>query len=135
RWTVVFRRPMDLVEVDYVDFQAHQAVFALPFDARGGVNFGDGAFVVPAHRVRREDVGAIAFPLFERAGDDFFGVTEAVDGGGVDPVDAEFEGAVDCGDGIGFFLGAPGEVRASAADGPGAEADGRDVQIGIAKLA
>ena len=134
-WAVVFGRPVNLVEIDDVDFQALQAVFAFLFDGSGGVNFRDGALVVPAHRALGENVRAIAFPFFESASDDFFRMAEAVDRGGVDPVDAEFERAVDCGDGVGFFLCAPGEGPASAADGPGAEADGRDHQIGISKLA
>ena len=67
-------------------------------------------------------------------GDDLFGVAEAVDGGGVDPVDAELDGAVDGGDGVVVVLRAPGEGPVAAADGPCAEADGGEVQIRVAKL-
>ena len=61
-------------------------------------------------------------------------MAEAVDGGGVDPVDAGVECAENGLDGVLVFLGAPGVLPVAAADGPGAEADGRQVQIGVAEL-
>ena len=89
----------------------------------------DKAILVPAHAAFGEDVGAGAFPCAESAGGYFLGVTEAVDGGRVDPVDAEFEGAVNSGDRIIVVLRAPTELPAAAAESPGAEAHRRDVDI------
>jgi len=53
--------------------------------------------------------------------DYFLGVTEAVDGGGVNPVDALVEGGMDGADGVGVVLRAPCEVPVAAADGPSAK--------------
>ena len=93
------------------------------------MDFRDTTFGIPAHGALGENVGARTLPLLQRAGDDFFRVADTVDGGGVDPVDAEFERAVNGGDGVGVFLGAPAEIVAGAANGPGAEAHRRDVHV------
>jgi len=53
-------------------------------------------------------------------------VAHAVNRGGVNPVDAHFERAMDGGDGRFVVLLAPGEFPACTADGPCAEAHGRD---------
>ena len=135
RRAVVFGRPVNLVEIDDVDLQTPQAVFALLADGIGLVDFRDAAFRVPAHGALGEHVGPRALPFFQCPGDDFFRVADAVDGGGVDPVDAEFERAVNGGDGVGVVLGAPAKVVAGAADGPGAEAHRRDVHVRISQLA
>ena len=74
-------------------------------------------------------------PVLQRARDDFLGVSETVDCGRVDPVDAEFERTVNGGDRFVVVLGSPGELPARAADGPGSVAHGSDVQVGVAKLA
>ena len=70
---------------------------------------------------------------FERARDDFFRMAEAVDGCGVDPVDAKVERAMDRGDGFVVVLGAPGEFPVAAADGPCAKADGCEVKVRVAE--
>ena len=118
--------PVDLVEVDGFDVETAEAVFALAADLLLGV--GDFFFVVPDHGGLGEDVGFVRGGL-EGAGDDFFGVAEAVDGGGVDPVDAEVEGFVDGGDGVVVVLRAPCEGPVAAADGPCSEADGGEVEV------
>src|SRR5262249_50825665 len=59
---------------------------------------------------------------------DLLGVTKAVDGRRVDPVDAGVQRLADGGDGVPVVLGAPGEFPARAPDGPGAEADRGDEQ-------
>jgi hypothetical protein len=61
-------------------------------------------------------------------------VTEAIGGGGVDPVDAQFEGVMNRGDRLVVFLGLPAELPASTADRPGAEADAGDLKAGVAEL-
>jgi hypothetical protein len=68
-------------------------------------------------------------------GYDLLGVAEAVDGSGVDPVDAKFKRAVDSGDGFGVVLGTPGVGSVSASNGPCAEADGGELEIGVAEFA
>ena len=83
--------PVNLVEVDGFDLETAETVFALSADLLEVV--GDLAFVVPDHGAFGEEVGFLRGG-FDGFADDLFGVTEAVDGGGVDPVDAEVEGAV-----------------------------------------
>ena len=109
--------------------QTAKAVFTFLVDGIRFVDFGDFAFRVPAHRTLGKHVRARAFPFFQGASDHFFRVPDAVDGGGVDPVDAELESAVNGGDGVGILLRPPAKVVAHTADGPGAESYGRNVQV------
>src|SRR5580704_2279065 len=128
-------RPMNLVEIDHVDGKTAEAVFDFLPDRTGAQDFLHLTIGVPAQAAFREDVRPRAGPAFKGPTYDFFGVSQAVDGGGVDPVDAEFEGAVNGGDGVVVVLRSPGELPAGTAGGPGAEADGSDFHIGVAKLA
>ncbi len=125
---------MDLVEVDGVDGEAAERAFDLFSERCGPERAPDGAVGVPAHGTLGEDERLMAGGL-ERAADDFFRVAEAVDGRGVNPVDTEIEGAMDGGDGFVVVLGAPCEFPVSAADGPCAESDGGEVEVGVAELA
>ena len=70
---------------------------------------------------------------FQRPADDFFRMAEAVNRRGVDPVNAEIEGAMDGGDGFVVVLRTPGEFPVAAADGPRAKADGGEVKVRIAE--
>mgnify|MGYP007031432341 CR=1 FL=1 len=60
---------------------------------------------------------------------------EAVDGGRVDPVDADGHRLMDRADGKGVVLRAPAEFPIAAADGPGAQADGRELERRVAEFA
>jgi hypothetical protein len=82
------------------------------------VDFGDAAIFIPAHGAFGEDVWARAFPISKGAGDYFLGVAKAVDGGGIDPIDTELEGAVNGGNRIIVVLRAPAELPTASADGP-----------------
>src|SRR6266446_3156717 len=66
------------------------------------------------------------FPSCQGAGDDFFRVASAIDGRGINPVDAQFQGAMNCRDGRVVILSAPGELPAGSANGPGPEAHRRN---------
>jgi 2,5-diamino-6-(ribosylamino)-4(3H)-pyrimidinone 5'-phosphate reductase len=61
-------------------------------------------------------------------------MAEPVNGGGVDPIDPQIEGAPDRLDGLMVILGAPTERPATASHGPGAQANGGQSQVGPAKL-
>src|SRR5258708_17353698 len=61
-------------------------------------------------------------------------MTGAVDRGGVDPVDAQFERATDRGDGIRIVLRTPGKFPARAANSPSAKANRSYLQIGVPKF-
>src|SRR6267378_3149738 len=102
--TVVVRRPMDLVKIDRVHLQAAQTVLAFAAD-RSGAEFLSGVpFFVPAKDALGEHIGARAAPFLQRAGYDFFGMAHAVDGGGIDPIDAKFERTMNRRDGIRILL-------------------------------
>src|ERR1700736_1645984 len=58
-------------------------------------------------------------------------MAHSINGGGVDPVNAEVECAVDRGDRRFVVLLAPTKFPAGTTDGPGAKADWRDEQIGV----
>ena len=70
----------------------------------------------------------------ESAADDVLRVPEAVGGGGVDPVDPELERAVDRRARLLVFLGSPAELPVAPSNRPGAEADPRDLETGVAQL-
>ena len=68
----------------------------------------------------------------QRPADDFLGMAEAVDGGGVDPVEAELDRAPNRGDRVRVVLRSPSEPP-FAADGPGAQADGSECRVTICR--
>src|SRR5438552_13244271 len=131
---VVLRRPVHLVEIDGVDLEAAETVFAFAANGNGTELFPDFAFLVPAQNAFRKNVGARTAPFLQRASDDFLGVAQAVNGGGVDPVDAELQRAVNCGDGIGVVLRTPGKFPATATESPSAKADARNVDVGVSQF-
>ena len=87
---------------------------------------------VPEPRALGEDVGLVRRG-FDRAAYHLFRVAQSVDGRGVDPVDAQIERAMNGGDGVVVVLRTPGVLPVAAADGPGAEADGSEMKIGVAE--
>jgi hypothetical protein len=89
-----------LVEINHVDGKATEAVFEFAADRIGAQDFLYLALGIPAQAAFGEDVGPRAAPAFEGEGNNFLRVSEAVDGGGIDPLDAEFKGAVNGGDRI-----------------------------------
>src|SRR5208283_4907636 len=132
---VIGRRPMHLVQIDGAGLQAAEAVLALLADGTGGMVGADFAAGVPTKNTLGKNVGPRAAPIIQGTGNDLLRMAQAVNGSGVDPVDSEFESAVDGGDGIGVFLRAPGELPSRAADSPGAKTCWSDVKIGIAEFA
>src|SRR5229473_193221 len=126
---------MDLVEIDHIDGEATEAVFDFFTDRISTQYFLYLTFETPAQSALGKDVRSRTAPVLQRAADDFLGVSESVDCGRVDPVDAEFERAVNGGNGVVIVLRSPGELPARAANGPGSVAFGSDVQVGVAKLA
>ncbi len=106
------RGPVHLIEIDGFDLQAAETVFAFAANGLGAELLPDFRFFVPDHHTLGKYVGARAAPFLESARDDLFRVTQAVDGGGVDPVDAQFQRAMNRGDGIRIILRAPGEFPA-----------------------
>src|SRR5216684_7304360 len=126
---------MDLVEIDHIDGEATEAVFDFFTDRISTQYFVYLTFETPAQAALGKDVRPRTVPVLQCAADDLLGVSESVDGGGVDPVNAEFERAVNGGNGVVVVLRSPSELPARAADGPGSVAYGSDVQVGVAELA
>ncbi len=126
------RPGVELEEVEFFDAE----MGAAGGDVFAQVGFGVALFGAIVGRRRPGAVGWRRFGGDENAfllsgggalaqdlGDEFFAAAVAVAGGGVDEVDAEIERAVKRGERVGVGLCAPG-----AADGPGAEADFREVE-------
>lgn len=126
-------RPMHLVEVDRVGVEAAQAGFDFGADGLLGIGVVDVAGIIPDHGALGEDERPFAFPLRQRPCHDLLGVAESVDGGGVDPIDAELECPQNGGHGLVVVLAGPAEFP-GAAHGPRAEADGGELQVGVAEL-
>src|ERR1700694_2674 len=126
---------MDLVEIDHIDGEAAEAVLDFFTDRLSTQYFVYLTLETPAQAAFGKDVRLGSAPVLQRAADDFLGVPQTVDGGRVDPINAEFERTVNGGNGVVVVLRSPGELPARAANGPGSVAHGSDVQVGIAKLA
>ena len=62
---------MDLVEIDYTEGEAPEAVFHFALDRISVQNLSYISLRVPAQAALGEDVGPRAGPALERAGDDF----------------------------------------------------------------
>jgi len=110
-----------------------QAVFAFLLHARALEPGNDRTVRIPATLALRGD-DRLVFHLLEGAADDFLRTAQAVDRRGVDPVDADGHRFVDGADGKGVVLRAPAEFPVAAADGPGAQADGREMERRVAEL-
>ena len=83
---------MDLVEIDHVDGEAAEAVFDFAPDRISAQYFLHIALGIPAQATLGEDVRPWSRASSSSArANHFFGVPQTVDGGRVDPVDAEFE--------------------------------------------
>src|SRR5262249_21290273 len=130
---LVGARPVNLVEVDRLDAEPREARVDLPAD---GVAL-EVAHDLPAAAVHARCLGEHVrsrLDALERAPHDLPGVRGPVSGGGVDPVDAELQRAVDRRDRLVVVLSAPAELPAGAADRPGPEADTRDLHAGGTEL-
>ena len=120
---------MNLIEIDLGDPESAQAVFHFGSDRVGAEHFLHLAAGVPAQAPLGENVGARARPSLESPGDDLFGMPQTVDGGGVDPVHAQFERAMNRGDGVVIVLMSPSELPAGTPNGPSPVTNWSDVQI------
>ena len=103
---------MNLVQIDYVDIEAAQAVLDFAADRVGSQYFLHLPLCIPVQATLGEDVRSGAAPVLQSTANHFLGVSQTVDGGGVDPVDAEFERAVNGGDRFVVVLRSPGELPA-----------------------
>ena len=135
---VLFRFwPVNLVEIDCLHLQAAQAGFQ--FHANGFPLEVEADAVAFAHPLFAPGPGAfckherLVLSALQGTSDHFLGMPQAVDGGGVDPVDAEVKRAMDGGDGVVIVLRTPGILPVTASDGPRAKANGSQLHAGVAE--
>src|SRR5207302_10896033 len=127
----VLCRPMDLIEIDHIDIQPTQTVFALAADGVRRQRAMHISLFVPAQTAFRENVWPRSGPGSQCKTDDFLGVTHSINSGRVDPVNAKLERAMNRGDGRLVILLAPTKLPTRSTDSPGAKANWRDLQIRI----
>src|SRR5215469_2993169 len=126
-------RPVNLVEVDDVDFQAPQAGFTFTTNGFSFQRAADLSFLVPHALTLGEDVGTRTAQV-KCAGDHLLGMTQAVNGSGVDPVNAEIKRRLDGGYRIAVVLRTPGPLPTASAHRPCANADGSNLQVARPQL-
>src|SRR2546423_8907698 len=129
---------MKLIEIDLIDAQTSQRIFALPPNGVGTQNAPRLLHRLPGipyQTALGENVWSVvgAFSL-EKTPNHFLGMTESVNGGGIDPVDAQLDGVIHGSDRIIVVLRSPRERPAAAANCPGAHSDACDVHVGGAEL-
>src|SRR5438552_15784210 len=91
----------------------------------------DISLLVPAKPAFCKNVRPRSRPSLESRSYNFLGMIHSIHGRGVDPVNAQLKSAVYCRNGRFVVVVAPAKFPARAADGPGAEANGCDGQIGV----
>src|SRR5208283_1965183 len=132
---VIGGRPVHLIQVDRVELQATEAIFAFLADGTRGKRGGDFAIGAPGENALGEYVRPRTAPLFQCARNNFFRMTQTINGSSINPIDSEFKRAVNRRDGVGIFLWTPGKFPTRTAGGPGAESRRSNVKIGIPKFA
>src|SRR5260370_11592145 len=83
-------------------------------------------FFVPDKRAFRKNIRTPGTAL-QGLGHDFFGVPQAIDGGGVYPIHSGIKGGVDGSNGVVVILWAPGKLPPSASHSPCPNANGRNL--------
>lgn len=126
--------PVELVEVDGVGAESSEAGFTFGDDAAAAKAFADLT-------ISQRDSATLGGD--ERSGgwreqlqgftDEDFALTFSVNRGGIDPVDSQFDGAEDGGDGGRAILISPAEFPVTAADGPCAKSDDAECRSGGTK--
>src|SRR5204862_4033761 len=84
---------------------------------------------IPTQTTFGEDIRTRTVPTRQGAGHDFFRVAGAIDRRGINPVDSQFQCAMNRRDGRVVILITPCELPTGAANGPSPEAHRRDEQI------
>src|SRR5215813_19826 len=130
--------PVELVEIDTVDSESPQRCLAFAPDRRRlqvGLRWGHPITVVPDETALCEDEWALGCPeLSDKPPDQLLGMSQSVDGSGIDPVHPQLERVAHGGERFGVVLWAPAEGPAATSDRPGAESDPRDVQSAPTEL-
>ena len=125
--------PVDLVKIDHVRLEAAQAVLALAANRIGLERGADVSCGVPYPFALGEHIGTWGAPA-NCPGDYFFRVTQSVERGGVNPVEAVIQSGMDGGNRVAIILRPHAAVPATSAHGPGANSDGSNAEVAVSKL-
>jgi hypothetical protein len=117
---------MDLVEVNRVNFEPTETVFAFLPDGGCFQHFVCLALLIPFEPAFGENVRPASRPAFQRLRDNLLRMAQAIYCGGINPVYAQLERAMDRRYRFVVILFSPAELPTGAANCPGAEAYGRD---------
>src|SRR4051812_24322718 len=127
---------MELVQIDALDAEPAQRRLALAADLAERSDRILHAVVAPNHPALGEDERTIFSAAFrQHPAHDFLGVTEPIDGSGVDPIDTALDGVIHRRNGFVVVLRSPRECPTPAANRPGAESDAGYFHVCGTKLA
>ena len=131
--------PVELEEVDALYAKPPQRVLALRSDSgrpQRALGLHHAIVLVPLQTALREDERPIRWRQRpHETADDFFGVPEPVDAGGINPVHPQIDSVPHRGDRVVVVLRPPTERPAAAPGRPRAESDDGDLDAGLAKRA
>src|SRR5947209_6825578 len=124
---------MNLIEVDNIGLQPPETCLTFASNRFALKRSTDLPTAVPHALAFREDVWARRSPL-KSSGNNLLRMAEPIQCCGINPVKAIVQGRVNGGNGIVFVLAAHAAVPPSAADGPGADSDRRNLKIAVPQL-
>ena len=125
---------MDLVQVDDIDFKTAETVVTFNSDRFAAERIIELTFIVPDHSAFREHIRARSRPVGQCLGNNFFGMSESVNGGGIDPVYTLFKRTMNRCDRISILLVSPAKLPTAAANRPGAKTDRSNFEVRVAKF-
>ena len=128
----VGERPVDLVQVNGIDIESLQAGFDLPANRVGLEAVTHNATLIPDLRALGEDVWALA--SFDGFANYHLRVTQAIDGSGIDPVDAQIQRTLNRLDRLLVILWSPAMCSMIATYRPGSQANRCNLHTCLAKL-
>ena len=91
--------PVDLIEIDRIEPQSLQAGFGFPSNGGRLQIVGNGPGFIPDQAALGEDIRTLAQPA-DGPADHFFRMSQPIDRGGIDPVDAPVKARMNGGDGL-----------------------------------
>src|ERR1700758_4562702 len=106
---------MNLIKVDRIDSKSSQAGFGFAANGSGLEIVRYVSQFIPNQAALGEDIRK-GVALLDRAADDRLGMTQPVDSGGIDPIDAAVQACMDGRDRFHVVLGTPGKLPLSSTD-------------------
>jgi hypothetical protein len=91
---------------------------------------GNGPGFIPDQAALGGDVRTLTQPV-DGSADYFFRMTQPLDRGSIDPIDASLKACVNCDEGLCIVLRAPCKLPLSATDRPSSDANRRDIKVAL----